>query len=100
MSATAIRKLAERPRLPDPADARRACESRGVLVSELAAALDVHPVTASKWLNGRQRPTGKRARAYAELIAALLQNDESPDGSRGSRSQRTARDGRRNVSSA
>lgn len=93
MSAVELRELAERPRLPDPADARRVLAEHGILVRELADAVGVHCVTASKWLSGRQRPTGPPARLYAETIA-LLANDEGPAGETepSSKSGRQARD--------
>ncbi len=72
-----IYELVQRPRLPQPAEARRVLAERGVEVRELARALGVHPVTVSKWLSGRQRPTGARARAYAETIALLSYEDPS-----------------------
>ena len=45
-------------------------------MQELASAIGVHPVTVSKWLHGRQRPTGSRARLYSGIIA-LLASDET-----------------------
>jgi len=72
-----ILHLVERqaPSLPTPEDARSLLRRRGILVREVAAALDVHPVTVSKWLAGTQHSTGSRAEAYATLLQILADHE-------------------------
>lgn len=73
MSEDEIIQLAERPAPPPPVEARRILRESGVMVRELAEALEVHPVTLSKWLAGTQRPTGRRAVTYAHALDLISQ---------------------------
>lgn len=71
MNISELGKLMDRPVAPSATEARETLASAGVQVQEAAAIIGVHPVTLSKWLSGKQRPTGVRATAYAYLIAEL-----------------------------
>ncbi len=63
--------LALRPTLPSPADAAGLLRARGILGTELAAALGVTPQTVSNWLCGRSTPTGRNRDRYASALRLI-----------------------------
>jgi transcriptional regulator with XRE-family HTH domain len=64
--------VAERRRHERPGAAVRAIlDAANVTETEVAKALNVAPVTVSRWLSGQRRPRGELARAYADLVDDL-----------------------------
>lgn len=57
--------------LPSPAMARAIREAAGVTQAEVAAELDVAPLTVYRWETGRRRPRGEHLLAYSELLGRL-----------------------------
>jgi transcriptional regulator with XRE-family HTH domain len=71
MAGKLLREVRERRRVPSPALARAVREAAGVSQARLAAELGVDRVTVARWELGIRHPRGKRADAYAALLAQL-----------------------------
>jgi len=58
-------------RLPPPATCRRIREEAGVTLRDVAAALEVEPITVLRWEHGRTKPRRVHAQRWRVLLEAL-----------------------------
>ncbi len=71
MDGTLVREVRAQRHLPGPTLARAIRQAAGVSQERLAQELGVDRVTVTRWETGIRRPRGRRAAAYAELLARL-----------------------------
>lgn len=57
--------------LPRPTDRRRIRKQAGLSQAQMATALDVDPMTISRWERGVTKPRLEQAIAYRELLEQL-----------------------------
>lgn len=74
LGTTEVDDLIERvreTRLPTPTTRKRIRLGAGVTLREMAAAMEVTPMTVLRWERGEVRPGSDNARAYRSLLEAL-----------------------------
>lgn len=62
-----------RPKLPAPGMAKAIRRAAGVTQARLAAELDVHPVTLSRWETGVRKPQGMDLTRWMAMLAELAE---------------------------